>query len=286
MENESELVVIADNIVAGKGDLLGENGLAVSIDIDGRKYLFDTGHGRTLLHNAAMLHVPLYNLDGVIVSHGHWDHTGGLPEVLKWYDSLAVYAHPLLFNTRYRVNSNGEKVYGGIPYTDGFLAARGASFLFTDNVRKIDKGFYLTGEIPRKHAFEVADLENRFIEIDGKVVEDIILDEQAAVITTELGLIIISGCSHAGLINSIDYAVSITGCQTVYCVIGGTHLGFAEQKQISSTIERLHDYDIQRLIVGHCTGVQVAAQLKNAFPDSFEFCHVGKRVRFRVDDPM
>lgn len=275
------LTIICDNSVEGKGDLLGENGLSILVELNGKRYLFDTGHGRTILHNADLLRLPIRNLDGLIISHSHPDHAGGLPEIIKSYDSLPVFAHPYLFNYRYRTSPEGKKIYGGIPFTQAYLEKQGAHFFFNRKAYELEPGLYLTGEIPRKNTFEHADMENRFINIDGAIQHDIVLEEQALVIPSEKGLIIISGCSHAGIVNTIDAALTITAYDSIYCIIGGTHLGFADQEQIRLTIKRLHDYPIERLVTGHCTGIDAAVKIKDAFPDSFEFSHVGKQIVFK-----
>lgn len=280
MKEDGKIILLTENLVEGKTELLGENGLSIYLEAEECGYLFDAGFGKALDHNAALLHIELKNIKGLILSHSHPDHTEGIKEILKYHSSLNLHAHPLLFNYRYREEKNRGKVYGGIPYTRSYLERKGANFIFNTKGTELEDWLYLSGQIDRSNSFEKSDLEGRFIEIEGQVITDTIPEEQALILGAEEGLIIITGCAHSGLINTIDHAIKTTGRDSIYCVIGGTHLAYAEQEQVEETLDRLEQYKIQRIITGHCTGINAAARLRNRFGERFEFSWVGKEIRF------
>jgi 7,8-dihydropterin-6-yl-methyl-4-(beta-D-ribofuranosyl)aminobenzene 5'-phosphate synthase len=144
----------------------------------------------------------------------------------------------------------------------------------------IERGLYLTGEIPRETDFEEGDLGNRYGIRDGKVVPEIILDDQSLVIRTERGILIISGCAHSGIINVINHAIKMTEVDTIYGIIGGTHLGFSGDAQLEKTIQALKAYRIEHFIPGHCTGITVATRFSREFDKIFHFSHVGMGFDF------
>jgi 7,8-dihydropterin-6-yl-methyl-4-(beta-D-ribofuranosyl)aminobenzene 5'-phosphate synthase len=274
------LTILADNIVTGKVEGLGEHGFSVYIETDTGNYLFDTGWGKTIVYNAMVYKKNLGALDKIILSHGHPDHTGGLPEVLRFHDQIDVLGHPDIFLYRFRKEPGGKSEYGGIPYTRGYLEKMGARLVFNQDFSEMEKGIYLTGEVPRETDFEAGDLDNRYGIRDGKVVPEIILDDQSLIITTDGGILILLGCAHAGIINIINHAVKMTGVDTIFGLIGGTHLGFSGPGQLEKTVSALKAYHIQHFIPGHCTGIAVATRLRCEFEKIFQFSHVGMVFEF------
>jgi 7,8-dihydropterin-6-yl-methyl-4-(beta-D-ribofuranosyl)aminobenzene 5'-phosphate synthase len=274
------LTILADNTVTGKVEALGEHGFSVYIEIDTANYLFDTGWGKTIVYNAVVYKKNLGALDKIILSHGHPDHTGGLPEVLRFYDQIDVLGHPDIFLHRFRKEVESKRVYGGIPYARGYIEKMGARLVFNQDFIEVEKGIYLTGEVPRETDFEAGDLENRYAIRNGKVVPEIILDDQSLIIKTEGGILILLGCAHSGIINIINHAIKMTGVDTIFGIIGGTHLAFSGQGQLEKTISALKAYHIKHLIPGHCTGIAVATRLSREFENIFQFSHVGMAFDF------
>lgn len=277
---KGRLTVLADNIVLGKNETLGEHGFSVYVETEKGNFLFDTGKGKTILHNAVVCKKDLKALKKIIISHGHADHTGGLPEVLRFHDRMDVLGHPDIFLHRLRRDEEGRETYGGIPYQRGFLEKMGANFVLNEGPEEIEQGLFLTGEVPRQNTFEVGDMGNRFGIRDGKVVPEIILDDQSMVIRTLKGILIVLGCAHSGTVNVINHAFQISGVDRIFGILGGTHLGFSGDAQLEKTIQVLGTYRIEHLIPSHCTGMSVAVRLQREFKRIFQFSHVGKVLEF------
>lgn len=277
---KGRLTILADNVVVGKNETLGEHGFSVYLETEKGSFLFDSGKGRTIVHNAIVCKRDLKSLKKIMISHGHADHTGGLPEVLRFHDRIDVLGHPDIFLDRFRRDERGRETYGGIPYQKGFLEKMGANFVFNKGPVEIEQGLLLTGEVPRKNTFEVGDMGNRFGIRDGKVVPEHISDDQSLVIQTGRGILIVLGCAHSGTVNIINHAVQVTGINRIYAIVGGTHLDFSGEEQLEKTIQALGTFPIEHFIPSHCTGISVAVRLQREFKKIFQFSHVGKVFEF------
>jgi 7,8-dihydropterin-6-yl-methyl-4-(beta-D-ribofuranosyl)aminobenzene 5'-phosphate synthase len=272
--------VLCENSVQGQVGAIAEHGWSVWLETPAGPYLFDTGQGKALLNNAAFFRTPLAEVRGVLISHHHVDHTGGLLNALNAIqpaDGVPIYAHPDLFKDSWSVHDE-QRRHIGVPFSGAALESVGARFDLVAGWRELAPGLYLTGEIPRRHAFEIGDQNLFHYDAEGQFVVDPIRDDQTVVLDTDDGLFVLLGCSHSGLINILDYIVEQTGQSRFHTIIGGTHLGPVEQQQVDQTIAALHRYDIGRLGVSHCTGQPVAARLAAEFGERFFFCSVGTLV--------
>lgn len=264
--------ILCDNSAGSISGTLGEHGFAAYLQQGDQALLFDTGGGHTLLHNAQRMNVDLRSVEQVVLSHGHYDHAGGLWPLLQSCGPKRILAHPEVFVTRY-VQREGTSRSVGIPYSEGFLAGMGASFCYGDSFREVLPGVFLTGEVPRRNPFEEGDA-GLFCDLDG-CHRDPITDDQSLVIVTEKGLLLLLGCCHAGLINTLDFAREKTGVAEVYGVVGGCHLAFSSQPQIDATMKALKRYGVKKICPGHCTGFHAAARLAGEFPGGFKPMQVG-----------
>lgn len=275
----TKLTVITENTVPAKaGGLYGEHGFALFLERPEAKILFDAGPaGVATLNNAPRLGVDLRTADGMALSHGHMDHTGGLAGVLRvMAKRVPVYAHPEVFVDRYA--KLGERmVYVGLPFKREALEGMGAVFDLSAEFREIATGVYLSGEIARRRAFETGDTD-LFVKQNGELSKDPLRDDQSMAVETAGGLALILGCCHAGLINTIDHFQARLPGRPIHTVIGGTHLDFAPAEQLRETITVLKGLGIKRLGLSHCTGLKAGARLAHELGDTVAFCTVGYSV--------
>ena len=272
------ITILCDNSVGRLSGTLGEHGFAALVEWEGGSLLFDTGQGETILHNALRMNRDLHRVGQLALSHGHCDHTGGLLPLLRNCGGKEIFAHPAIFSRRYRVKDTGESIPIGIPYEEHFLRGAGGRFALSDRFREIAEAIFLTGEVPRKSPFEKGDA-GQFCD-DGGCSPDLVPDDQSLIISGNRGLVLLLGCCHAGLVNTIEHAMEKTGVEDIYAVIGGTHLGFSDQTRLDETVKALRGYGVYKLCVGHCTGFAAAARLFREFPGQFQPAQVGFTIEF------
>jgi 7,8-dihydropterin-6-yl-methyl-4-(beta-D-ribofuranosyl)aminobenzene 5'-phosphate synthase len=270
------ITILCDNLV---GHLVGsgEHGFSAFIETDRGTYLFDTGGGYSVVENSFALGKDLRTVQKIFLSHGHYDHTGGIPEVLKIKGKVDVHAHPHVFLERIAVlkeNGKETKRFVGIPYKKGYLESLGANFIMNTDFAEVEKGMFLTGEVPRKTSFEKPD-SRLFSEIEGKTEPDIFLDDQSLIIESEKGFILVLGCAHSGMINIINHVIHKTGKEKFYAILGGTHLDFLTPEQLEASIQALNELDIGIIGVSHCTGMRAAFRLNLEFGDRFFYGSIG-----------
>lgn len=267
------ITILCENSVGPLSGTLGEHGFAALVESAEGSLLFDTGQGETLLPNAQRMNKNLHEVNTVALSHGHYDHAGGLWPLLRCCGGKEIHAHPELFRPRYRLKDTGDRLSIGIPYRQEFLEGIGARFLFEQGWHEILPEIFLTGEVPRKNGFEKGD-SGLFCDTPGRCV-DTHPDDQSLVIRTGKGLILLLGCCHAGIINTLEYARECSKVETIYAVIGGMHLGFCGREQLDETVKALRQFAIRKLVGSHCTGFAAAARLAREFPGTFQPGQVG-----------
>lgn len=252
--------ILVENTAPWVG-LKGEYGFSAFVETGGRRYLFDTGSDDALFSNARKLGLDLRDIEAIILSHGHFDHTGALLKYLENYGSVKIYAHPGAFAQRPRITAQGiEEI--GCPFSQDQLAAAGARFVLVDEFRQIGPDVYISGPIPRLTEYEDVGGKGSFkIVKNGVMVDDLIDDDLALIVKQAGGLLIISGCAHAGIINTIQHARRVTGVDRILAYIGGTHLMDAGKERLRKTAEALKAMDMEKLIVAHCTGFYAASFL-------------------------
>jgi len=262
---------------AGLVNFLAEWGLSILVETDEVNILLDTGQSISAGYNADILGIDLSRIDRIVLSHGHFDHTGGLrPMLRKMRKRVEIIAHPDIWTAKYS-RRQGKDRYIGIPYLRQELESLGASFNLTPKPVKITDNIMTTGEIPMVTDYEEVD-PDLVVKGDTGWQPDKLLDDQALIINTEPGLIVILGCAHRGIINTLYYAQQLTGVTPIHTVLGGCHLFSASQEQIRSTITALKELGVQRLGVSHCTGLPAAVIMAQEFGDKFFFNNAGTSI--------
>jgi 7,8-dihydropterin-6-yl-methyl-4-(beta-D-ribofuranosyl)aminobenzene 5'-phosphate synthase len=259
---ELQIQILVENTTPLPG-LIGEYGFSALVSADDKKILFDTGSADAVLKNSKALGIDLSTLDALVISHGHFDHTGAVLTVAAMNPGLPVYGHPAMFTPHYVERMPGNLISIGAGFSEAELRLKGADFLAINTFTEIMPDIFFCGEVPRINDFEDAGAGFR-TEVDGQVVEDHIADDSALAIRLAEGLVIISGCAHAGLINTLNYCMEQTNCHKILAFIGGTHMAMASETRIEKTLAALRAMDINSIAVAHCTGFMPAAIMKQA----------------------
>jgi 7,8-dihydropterin-6-yl-methyl-4-(beta-D-ribofuranosyl)aminobenzene 5'-phosphate synthase len=282
VKNTQITVLIEDSKNPAKPRLKNKHGLSFFIQakIGDAKVtmLMDTGPSSEVLHNVDVMGVNLEDVDVIALSHGHYDHTGGLLEALKRMKKrVPVIAHPTVFDPKLSLMPHLRLI--GAPFKGSDVEAAGGVPVFVSDAVKIADGVTTTGEVPRITAFESV---KRFWTVhDSHFVDDIMLDDQSLVIDVEdKGLVVVAGCAHAGIINTINYAQKITGNSRVYAVLGGFHLWNADAKRIQATVDELKNLDLEFVGPCHCTGKNAIKKFAAAFGDHYYPLRMGDTIKF------
>jgi 7,8-dihydropterin-6-yl-methyl-4-(beta-D-ribofuranosyl)aminobenzene 5'-phosphate synthase len=261
------ITILVDN----KADdgLVAEHGLSVWVEVAGRRLLFDTGQGPALAGNAGKLGVALLATDTLVLSHGHYDHTGGVPLVIENAPAAQVYCHPAVTTQRYSIRNGAAKPIG-MPESARSALERvlPERLHWTTQPIEVAPGIGLTGPIPRLRDYE--DVGGPFF-VDGEGKHsDPIDDDLALWLRTDRGLVVVVGCSHAGVINTLKYAQRLSGASRIHAVLGGFHLGEASETRVSRTMGALMALGPDLIVPCHCTGELAVEKLRQTF---------GERVR-------
>jgi 7,8-dihydropterin-6-yl-methyl-4-(beta-D-ribofuranosyl)aminobenzene 5'-phosphate synthase len=300
MADRLEITLLVDNYVdiflpsaervtypspGGGSRLWGEQGLSIWLKVGeaGKtlRILYDFGRtDRVLFHNAEQLGIDIGTADFMVLSHAHGDHYGGLNKALrKAQESCRLVVHPAACGIK-RFIRFGESTVGPWGIKKSLLKEFQSRVLLSDGLTALGHGVHVSGEIERQAPFEKG-MPNAFLEKDGELVRDKIADDQALFV--ELGhkrLVVITGCAHAGVVNTILHAERLFPGYSIFAVLGGFHLNNADGEQMNETVKCLRRTDVKYIAGVHCTGYYAQKFLMDQFTDRWIPGAVGARITF------
>lgn len=277
MNNKTvDITIIVDN--STRNGMLCEHGFAALVKFQGRKILFDTGMGEAFPANVEKMGLDLDTIDAVVLSHGHYDHTGNLDMVLSQAGDIEIYAHPDVTKTRYSIRNMSHKDISMPASALAALKSRLADVRWTDGPFMLTEDCGVTGPVPRENRFE--DCGGPFFLDAAGTEPDLIPDDQSIWIRTDAGLVVLAGCCHLGIINTINHVFDISGENRLHAIIGGFHLKEAGLERLAFTMGELKKLDPAHIVPCHCTGDSAAQALVDTFGDRVRPGFSGAVFRF------
>ena len=278
------ITTLMDDYAGYETSFYAQHGISLLIDIYSnqvyKRILLDVSQeGKPILHNMNIMGIKAESIDAIFLTHCHYDHTKGLVEMLKAIGKgTPVIGHPDIFRDNYILHPFIENI--GIREENGIQAikeAGGQLFLAKDTF-EIMPGVFSTGEVENTTDFETHGI-GAYNLVNGILEEDHMIDDLSIIVNVKnKGLVIISGCSHAGIINIIKHARKITSVEKIAAVIGGFHLIEATDECIEKTVAALDEMDIDLVVPGHCTGLKASAEIAKRLGHRFSQLHVGKII--------
>ncbi len=291
-----------------KEPLLAEHGFSALVDLKdaGIKILWDAGISQVaLMENVRRMKIDLATIDKIALSHGHHDHYAAMADVIKeiterpehqewgeevtaeeverWVQSFRVpmIVHPAVFRERWGIDDEQGKKYGPYLAPRTEWEAAGANIVLSEGPYQLSPGCWTTGAVPRL-SFETAGTPAHIAyREEGGFIRDYIDDDQSLVIDVEdKGLVILTGCAHSGIVNTVNYAKEISGVEQVWAILGGFHLGRAKDEQIQRAIDEIKNARPKLIAPSHCTGFTAISQFAHQMPDEFVLGVVGTKYLF------
>ena len=267
-----------NNIGHGSQNLMGEHGLSFYVEAGERRILFDTGQNLGLANNAEVLGIDLGGIDTVVLSHGHYDHSSGLKSLLDYNTNFTLCAHPDVFGHKLRGTGENSK-YIGMPVDREMLEEKGIGIRLDKDSVPIAPGITTTGEIALENDFEKVEPEFH-LKAGEDYPADTLADDRALILDTPKGLVVLLGCSHRGVVNTLKHVSRITGRNAIHAILGGLHLGKASDEKLAQLVDHLRAFVLEKIALGHCTGPKAFVALSNAFKEKVFLNTVGSVMEF------
>lgn len=274
-----KITTLIENDSDEKNILCNEHGLSLYIEINEKKILFDTGQSGEFIINAEKLKIDLNDLDYVVLSHGHYDHSGGFSKLLENTNkSFKVIAGNGFFNKKYKSIEEGYKFNGNF-FDEEFISQNNISLkCINQDIFYVTEDVMIFSNFERKNDFEILNKKFYIKENDEYVIDDF-SDEIALGIKHEKGLVIIVGCSHVGIVNILETITQRAG-MPIYAIVGGSHLIEADEPRLNNTINYLKEKNINILRLSHCTGDRAVEKLESEFGNKFVYNNTGNILEF------
>ena len=309
VENNADLLVKSTESVKRFTDkpLLAEHGFAALVELKeaGVCILWDAGISTTaLLENARLMKIDLATVDLIALSHGHGDHYAAMTKVLRaiaprpearewppdasmeeiraWGErrKVSMVAHPAAFRERWGIAKDGRKYGPHVAPRDEWEAA-GADIVLSEGPYRLGPGCWTTGAVPRRSFEQAGTPPSRAYREEDEFLRDRLDDDQAIVINVrDKGLVVLSGCAHSGIVNTVQHAREISGVDQVHAILGGFHLAPAKDDEIERTIDEIEKLGPEMVVPTHCTGFKAIVRFSKRMPDQFVQGVVGTRYLF------
>ena len=274
-------ILVEDSVSMNKPEVTAKHGLSLLVEtnVEGvsSKILMDAGPPSDIaLRNADVINVDLQTTATIVLSHGHYDHTGGLINILKRINqTIPVVAHPKVFSPKFALRPTLKFI--GTGFDPSSVTEASGRLLLAENSVSIMNGVMTSGEIARESIFEKT--EGFWTVEDDRFVEDNLVDDQALLINVmDRGLAVLTGCAHSGIINTLRHAQKITGINKVCAVVGGFHLDKADNERIVATIDELVKINPTSIYPCHCTGSKATRKLLDSFGDRCKPVQTGDSI--------
>jgi 7,8-dihydropterin-6-yl-methyl-4-(beta-D-ribofuranosyl)aminobenzene 5'-phosphate synthase len=279
---KTKITVLCENSVIVPLPFIGEHGFSCLIESEDTT-LFDTGQGLGIINNIGKMGKNIDALQRIILSHGHFDHTGGLLSVLQnKKEKTPVYLHPDALNDKKAViplPQNTIEMSIGMRASKEEYEKAGANFNFIRGFVKITDSISALSDVKRPSDWKTWDARLKQ-KIDGAITDDPFTDDLSLLISTESGPVVLLGCAHAGIVEILNDLSEKTGTREFHAVIGGTHLENAPEDYVALAMDTLKTYRVKKIAVSHCTGLRMAGRFASEFKNEFANASVGSAFEF------
>ncbi len=278
-----KVIVLTENTVYKRG-FLAEHGLSLLIETEGETWLFDMGQTGVFLQNAEKMKVNLGQLSGIILSHGHYDHCGGMKDwAEKWPEGsdVPIYMNRKGFERKYSSHPvTGKMLFSGIPEEgEAWMKKQSGLVLTEEPCQAVSEHIYLLSSIPRKTDFE--EIPATFwkeVHPGEEPERDTMEDEQLLVIREAQGLCVFAGCAHAGIVNCLNYVQETFPDEKIHSLVAGMHLKGCGRNRLAQTIRFLQELEADLVVPLHCTGLLAVAAVKEALGERCVLAEAGKKL--------
>ncbi|EIV99503.1 7,8-dihydropterin-6-yl-methyl-4-(beta-D-ribofuranosyl)aminobenzene 5'-phosphate synthase [Thermoanaerobacter thermohydrosulfuricus] len=262
-----EIQVLIENVVFNK-NFVAEHGLSILVKKDDKEVLVDTGQSENFMKNCGLMGIEVERLQKVVLTHGHYDHIGGLKGLLEKNPNVKIYAHKRILDKKYALRENGN--IDEIGFNLAIYNKYKNNFVLIEEDTEVEKDFFVitSTDIVYDNEFTT---KNFLIEEKGEKIKDNFLDEVFVVVKEEDGINVITGCSHAGILNILGTAKRRFEGSSLKSLIGGFHLRGMPEEEIIEIAKKIDSYGIEKIYTGHCTGIDEYGILKSVLKDKLSY---------------